>query len=136
MPSIRKTAELVQEVATASREQSAGVSQVNLAMGQVDQVTQANAAAAEELSATAEQVAGQAARLQEIISRFRLEGMKIAQMGEGAPVLSATRGEYSLINAGLTHSAKEYRAARSRASTGSTSRVEPRDTSLDGIEEL
>jgi methyl-accepting chemotaxis protein len=50
VPAIRKTAELVQEVATASREQSAGVAQVNRAMNQIDQVTQRNAAAAEELS--------------------------------------------------------------------------------------
>ncbi|HWH76531.1 MAG TPA: methyl-accepting chemotaxis protein, partial [Candidatus Binatus sp.] len=53
VPAIRKTAELVQEVATASREQSSGVAQVNRAMSQVDQVTQHNASAAEQLSATA-----------------------------------------------------------------------------------
>jgi methyl-accepting chemotaxis protein len=57
VPSIKKTAELVQEVATASREQAAGVSQVNKAMNQMDQVTQRNASAAEELSGTADKMA-------------------------------------------------------------------------------
>ena len=71
VPAIRKTAELVQEVATASREQSSGVSQVNRAMTQVDQVTQQNATAAEELSATAEQMAAQAESLQKLMGFFR-----------------------------------------------------------------
>ena len=48
-PAIRKTAELVQEVAAASREQATGISQVNKAIGHMDQVTQRNAAAGEEL---------------------------------------------------------------------------------------
>jgi len=74
VPAIRKTAELVQEVATASREQSAGVGQVNRAMNQVDQVTQTNAAAAEELSSTADGMATQAEHLQHLMSVFRVDG--------------------------------------------------------------
>jgi len=73
VPSIRKTAELVQEVATASREQGAGVAQVNKAMAQVDQVTQSNAAAAEELSSTAIQMANQAEDLQQLMRAFRVD---------------------------------------------------------------
>jgi methyl-accepting chemotaxis protein len=71
--SIRKTAELVQEVATASREQAAGVSQVNQAMTQVDQVTQRNAAAAEELASTAAEMASQAENLQRLMRVFRVD---------------------------------------------------------------
>jgi methyl-accepting chemotaxis protein len=72
VPSIRMTAELVQEVTTASREQSAGVSQVNKAMNQMDQITQRNAAAAEELASTAEQMAEQATSLQRLLSAFKI----------------------------------------------------------------
>src|SRR3990170_3682652 len=72
VPSIRMTAELVQEVATASREQGTGVAQVNKAMAQVDQVTQRNAAAAEELSSTAIQMANQAEDLQQLMRVFRI----------------------------------------------------------------
>ncbi len=72
VPSIRQTVELVQEVAAASDEQSTGVTQINRAMGQVDQVTQQNASAAEELSVTAQQMAGQASSLQELMAFFRL----------------------------------------------------------------
>ncbi|WDT72618.1 MAG: methyl-accepting chemotaxis protein [Candidatus Manganitrophus sp.] len=71
VPLIRKTAELVQEVAAASREQSSGVMQINKAMGQVDQVTQRNAAAAEQLSSTAEEMSSQAMALQQLMAYFR-----------------------------------------------------------------
>jgi len=71
VPSIRKTAGLIQEVAAASREQSAGVAQINRSLTQVDQVTQRNAAAAEELSATSEEMAAQALGLQNLVGFFR-----------------------------------------------------------------
>jgi methyl-accepting chemotaxis protein len=136
VPLIRKTAELVQEVATASREQAAGVSQVNRAMGQVDLVTQANAAAAEELSATAEQVASQAGKLQQIISRFRLDGMKLAETSEDAPYPQPNSLANGQVGAELPHAPKDSRMARSSAPRAAITRFEQGDTSLDGIEEL
>src|SRR6266540_2184521 len=72
VPVIRKTADLVQEVAASSHEQSTGVSQVSKAMGMVDQITQQNASAAEELSSTAEEMASQAESLQDLVSFFQL----------------------------------------------------------------
>jgi methyl-accepting chemotaxis protein len=72
VPDIRKTAELVREVAASSREQALGVAQINKAMSQVDEVTQRNASAAEELSSTAEEMAAQAESLQQIVSFFTL----------------------------------------------------------------
>jgi len=75
VPSIRKTADLVQEVAAASAEQSAGVAQINKAMAQVDQVTQRNASASEELASTAEEMASQAEALQQLVSHFRVASL-------------------------------------------------------------
>jgi methyl-accepting chemotaxis protein len=72
VPSIRKTAELVQEVAASSMEQSSSVSQMNSAMVQVDQVTQRNAAASEELSSTAEELSAQSEALMQQVGFFRL----------------------------------------------------------------
>jgi len=72
VPSIKKTKELVQEVVAASDEQSSGVSQINRAMGEVDQVTQRNASAGEELSSTSQQMAAQARSLHELMGFFRL----------------------------------------------------------------
>ncbi len=56
VPSITKTAELVQEIAATSDEQASGVTQISVAMGQMDQVTQQNASASEELASTAEEM--------------------------------------------------------------------------------
>jgi len=72
VPSIQKTSALVQEITAASQEQSAGVGQINTAVTQLDQLSQQNASAAEELAATSEEVNGQAAHLQQIIDFFKL----------------------------------------------------------------
>ncbi len=72
MPDIKKTAELVQEINTASAEQNSGVEQVNRALLQLDQVIQQNASSAEELAATAEELSSQASQLQASISYFDL----------------------------------------------------------------
>jgi len=72
VPSIRKTAELVQEVAASSMEQSSSVKEMNNAMILVDQVTQRNAAASEELSSTAEELSAQSEALMQQVSFFRL----------------------------------------------------------------
>jgi methyl-accepting chemotaxis protein len=72
VPAIRRTAELVQDVAAASNEQAAGVAQINQSLAQVDQVTQRNASAAEELAATAEEMASQAEALQNLVGFFRI----------------------------------------------------------------
>jgi methyl-accepting chemotaxis protein len=85
VPVIRKTADLVQEVAAASAEQSAGVSQVSKAMGTVDQVTQRNASAAEELSSTAEEMSSQAESLQQLMSFFALSDQVLSQHRFHAP---------------------------------------------------
>ncbi|MFW6201502.1 MAG: methyl-accepting chemotaxis protein, partial [Gemmatimonadota bacterium] len=72
VPAIQKTADLVQEVTAASAEQSDGVAQINSAMERVDEVTQRNAAAAEELASTAQELSSQAEALHELTSFFRV----------------------------------------------------------------
>lgn len=74
VPDIRKTAELIQEVSSASREQSTGIEQTNKALQDLDRVTQQNAAAAEEMAATSEQLSAQALQLQTAVAFFKLEG--------------------------------------------------------------
>ena len=71
-PAIRRTAEVVQELAAASAEQAAGVGQMNRAMAQVDQVTQQNASASEQLSATAEELRQQAESLEQLLAFFKV----------------------------------------------------------------
>ena len=74
VPSIRKTADLVQEISAASSEQSSGVGQINSAVGQLNQTTQQNASSSEELAATSEEMSSQAEQLQQTMSFFKLDG--------------------------------------------------------------
>lgn len=73
LPSIRKTSELVQEILTAINEQTAGVVQINAAMGQLNRVTQINASASEQLAATAQEMGGQAYELDGLVSFFKID---------------------------------------------------------------
>ncbi len=72
VPDIQKTAELVQEISAASREQNSGAEQISKAIQQLAQVIQQNASASEEMASTSEALAGQAERLQRVIAFFRL----------------------------------------------------------------
>jgi len=64
---IRKVDELVTEVAAASHEQSQGITQINLAVGQMDKVTQSNAASAEESASASEELDAQAKSLKKTV---------------------------------------------------------------------
>ncbi len=72
VPDIRKTAELIQEINAASKEQTAGATQINAAIAQFDQVVQQNASSAEEVSSTSQELAGQAQQLQSTMGFFRV----------------------------------------------------------------
>ncbi|MFW6209151.1 MAG: methyl-accepting chemotaxis protein [Spirochaetota bacterium] len=72
LPNIRKTADLVQEISAASREQSNGANQINTSINQLDQVIQQNASAAEEMASVAEELYSQAEEMQQTINYFTL----------------------------------------------------------------
>jgi methyl-accepting chemotaxis protein len=74
VPDIQKTAELVQEIASSSREQNTGIEQINAALGQLDQVIQQNALASKELASMAGDLSSQAATLASSIGFFKIEG--------------------------------------------------------------
>ena len=73
VPDIQKTAELVQEISAASKEQTSGADQINAAIQQLNQVIQQNAGAAEEMSSTAEELSSQAQQLQGTIAFFKVD---------------------------------------------------------------
>ncbi len=79
VPSITRTADLVQEIAAASNEQNAGLDQINMAITQITQTTQTNASASEELSSTAEEMSSQAVQLQEMMMFFKTEQAREAR---------------------------------------------------------
>jgi uncharacterized phage infection (PIP) family protein YhgE len=66
----RQVDELAAEVAGASREQTQGITQINTAVSQMDKVTQANAANAEESAAAAEELNAQAEAMKDAVSEL------------------------------------------------------------------
>jgi methyl-accepting chemotaxis protein len=71
LPDIHKTAELAEEIASATREQSTGSEHIAFAVQQLDQVVQSNSSTAEELASTAEELAAQAELLTGALAFFK-----------------------------------------------------------------
>jgi methyl-accepting chemotaxis protein len=67
---VRQLDELVDGVANASREQTQGIAQINIAVGQMDKVTQSNAANAEESAAAAEELNAQAMVMRQSVAEM------------------------------------------------------------------
>jgi methyl-accepting chemotaxis protein len=88
VPNITKTADLVQEISSASTEQNSGTAQINKAIQQLDQVIQQNAAASEEMASTAEELSSQAEQLQSTIAFFKLADG--GRLQAAAPVATKT----------------------------------------------
>lgn len=101
LPDINKTAELVQEISVSSEEQSSGVNQINIAVQQLDTVTQQNAASAEELAATSAGLQNQSQELQQSVGYFKLSQSSTAQKTSNAPMQTfsqATASPLAKIN--------------------------------------
>ncbi|MDX9710635.1 MAG: methyl-accepting chemotaxis protein, partial [Trichloromonas sp.] len=86
---ITQTSDLVSEIAAGSEEQAQGIAQVNLGLGQIENVTQGNTANAEESAAAAEELASQAEQLKELLSRFRLNATGSEPPTPGRNILPA-----------------------------------------------
>ncbi len=86
---VKETTQLVNNIAVASFEQSAGVEQINQGILQISQVVQSNAATSEESAAASEELSSQASHLKEIVSIFKLR--KNISVPESAFVKSTTQ---------------------------------------------
>ena len=90
--SVQRVSDIIGEITAAAGEQSDGIGQVNVAVTQLDQMTQQNAALVEESAAAAESLKDQANRLAGVVQVFRLDGMAaqvtpVAHAAARAPVV-------------------------------------------------
>ena len=98
VPDIQRTAELVQEITAASKEQDTGAEQINKALQQLEQVIQQNASAAEEMASTTVELTGQSDQLVSALSFFqtgdednRRKGGAARQQVKAAPARAEAR---------------------------------------------
>jgi methyl-accepting chemotaxis protein len=73
LTSVRSVADLMNEISSASDEQSSGIAQVNIAVAQMDQVTQQNAALVEQATAAAQTMAAQSHQLRTAVAVFNVD---------------------------------------------------------------
>lgn len=71
MPEIKRTSQLVEQITAASNEQSSGIEQINLALIQLNDISQQNAVTSEELSASSEELLRQSEELRNTTSFFK-----------------------------------------------------------------
>ncbi|MCL1820842.1 MAG: methyl-accepting chemotaxis protein, partial [Oscillospiraceae bacterium] len=69
---ISQSAGIIEEIANESTEQLSAIAHLNTGIGQVSQIIQQNSAAAQESAASAEEMSGQSAILEDLISQFKL----------------------------------------------------------------
>ncbi len=91
VPKIQETAELIKDIANASKEQDIGLGQINTAMTELDQVTQTNAASSQEMASASEQLNGQANALNQMMSFFKLAQTEESDMFGTPTPLAAPR---------------------------------------------
>ncbi|MGE0116024.1 MAG: methyl-accepting chemotaxis protein [Steroidobacteraceae bacterium] len=91
--SVKHLATTVAEITAASREQSAGVEQINQAMTLMDRTTQQNAALVEEVAATAERLDELTQRVLQAVSAFKLDAKSTAQGRAGVVTAFVPRGQ-------------------------------------------
>ncbi|MCE3262917.1 MAG: hypothetical protein K0R43_1996 [Pseudoduganella sp.] len=89
--SVRRVTDIMGEITSASREQSVGIDEVNRAIGQMDQVTQQNAALVEEAAAAAASMQEQAAQLAQVAASFRLGTDAVARWSAAPPAAAGTQ---------------------------------------------
>ncbi|MEK9971283.1 MAG: methyl-accepting chemotaxis protein, partial [Ferrovibrio sp.] len=85
---VKKVADIVAEIAAASREQATGLDQINTAVASMDETTQRNGALVEETSAAAQALSGQAHELNELVGFFRTGAVAATQPGANSNVVA------------------------------------------------
>jgi methyl-accepting chemotaxis protein len=95
---VRATSKLMESIAIDSKAQASGISEVNVAVRQMDEMTQHNAALVEEMNASIEQTEGQAGKLDVIVDTFTLPSQAgsrpraVAASPSAAPAETGARG--------------------------------------------
>jgi methyl-accepting chemotaxis protein len=139
VPDIRKTAELVREIAAASGEQNTGTAQINKAIQQLDQVIQQNTAASEEMASTSEELSSQAEQLQASISFFRVDdGSRRRSPQTAAPAVyarPAARPAPGSVTTSVAHLDRAVRSAGPHIDLAAVSARAAEDRDFVGYQE-
>lgn len=118
---IKKTSNLISEISISTKEQSEGMSQIAQAMGNIDQVTQQNAATSEEAAAASEELNAQAVSMQDMVAVI---AAMVGISSTGQPVKQSVRTQKVTKNIAYNQS---KRAIAPKKASKSNSDVFPLD---------
>jgi methyl-accepting chemotaxis protein len=127
VPDIQKTAELVQEITAASKEQDTGAEQINKALQQLEQVIQQNASAAEEMASTTEELTGQSEQLVSALSFFNTGEDAAPRLRKSAPKVVRSVAEASV----RPNAPRQTSVAKSSARSGVNLHLSDKNDELD-----
>ena len=128
VPDIQRTAELVQEIAAASKEQDTGAEQINKALVQLEKVIQQNASASEEMASTTEELSSQSEQLVRALAFFRTGDDGHAGMARSAAARPARHAETAPTRAAKASGHSAPPAAKAMAAkAGVTLRLKDKD---------
>src|SRR5476651_2169000 len=96
--SVRRVTDIIGEITAAGREQSSGIEQVNIAIAQMDTVTQQNASMVEEATAASQSMQDQAGALARLVSLFQLDDGGRAGQGMRRRDIDAAPGRLALAS--------------------------------------
>jgi methyl-accepting chemotaxis protein len=123
VPDIQRTSELIQEISTASDEQTSGAEQVNSGIQELNKVVQQNASASQEVASTAEELSSQAEQLQESIGFFKVASGSKEQSRYAKPAKKQAKKKPQAKSAGK---------AKPLPSSGNTPKKKPKDSNGGG----
>jgi methyl-accepting chemotaxis protein len=123
VPDIQRTAELVQEISAASKEQDTGAEQINKALQQLEKVIQQNASASEEMASTTEELTGQSDQLVSALGFFHTGDEGGGRKNGGAKAAKSVPA--------AVHSAKPTGSSGAKAG-GVNLRLKDKHDELDG----
>ena len=122
--SVQQVNDIISRISVASNEQAEGIAEVNLAVGQMDDMTQQNAALVEQAAAAAASLHEQTVNLARAVSVFQIEGEAPLQPGDDdagddaiQPVQAERRGPNSAMRGArpaLEHRAPDARPQQAR----------------------
>ncbi|MDX8124647.1 methyl-accepting chemotaxis protein [Janthinobacterium sp. GMG2] len=98
--SVQRVSDIITEITAASSEQSVGIDEINRAIGQMDAVTQQNAALVEESAAAAESMQHQAHNLAQVVSVFKLNGQQASVSGLKGAKRPAAKAQQEALRIG------------------------------------
>jgi len=113
VPDIEKTTQLIKEISAASIEQKTGAEQINLAMQQLNMITQENASSSDELTQSSNQLSGLATGLNQAIRFFKMDESKL-DLGDVASMSGNTENKADV-------------ASTTNPSVGKKPKIEPQE---------